>query len=120
VSDLRVYSLKNCDTCKKAIAWLTAQKAVFCVRDVRADGMTGDEVTAIVNTLGWEAAVNRRSTTWRQLDDAQKDGLDNAKAIELITANPTLMKRPVFVSGDTMLAGFSPKLQSELEALIKD
>ena len=90
----------------------------FTVRDVRADGMTSDEVSAIVNSLGWELAVNRRSTTWRQLDEVEKTGLDNAKAIALISANPTLMKRPVFVSGDKMLAGFTPKIQSELESLI--
>lgn len=118
MSALKVYSLKNCDTCKKALAWLTANNAEFSVRDVRADGITGDEVRAIVNSLGWELAVNRRSTTWRQLDETEKAGLDNDKAIVLISANPTLMKRPVFVSGDKMLAGFTPKVQSELETLI--
>ena len=119
MSDLKVYSLKNCDTCKKALAWLAASGTAHSVQDVRADGISGDEVASIVNTLGWELAVNRRSTTWRQLGDDQKADLDNAKAIALISDNPTLMKRPVFVAGDTMIAGFTPKVQSELEALIK-
>ena len=119
MSDLKVYSLKNCDTCKKALAWLAASGAAHSVQDVRADGISADEVASIVNTLGWELAVNRRSTTWRQLDDDQKADLDNAKAIALISENPTLMKRPVFVAGDTMIAGFTPKVQGELEALIK-
>lgn len=119
MSGLRVYSLKNCDTCKKALAWLAASGVEHSVRDVRADGICADEIASIVNALGWELAVNRRSTTWRQLGDDQKSGLDNAKAIDLIATNPTLMKRPVFVLGDTMMAGFNPKVQSELEALIK-
>ena len=119
MSELRVYSLKNCDTCKKALSWLAASGAEHSVRDVRADGISEDEITSIVNTLGWELAVNRRSTTWRQLDDGQKADLDNAKAIALIAANPTLMKRPVFVLGDTMIAGFTPKVQAELETLVK-
>lgn len=119
MSDLKVYSLKSCDTCKKALTWLAASGVEHSVCDVRADGISESEVSSIVSTLGWELAVNRRSTTWRQLDDAQKADLDNAKAIALISENPTLMKRPVFVSGDTMIAGFNPKIQVELEALIK-
>ena len=115
---MKVYSLKTCDTCKKALNWLAAQNAEFSVQDVRADGITAAEVANVVNTLGWELAVNRRSTTWRQLDDAQKAGLDSATAIDLISANPTLMKRPVFVSGDKMLAGFTPKMQAALETWI--
>lgn len=119
MSDLKVYSLKSCDTCKKALAWLATSGTAHSVCDVRADGISESEVAAVVNTLGWELAVNRRSTTWRQLDEAQKADLDSAKAIALISDNPTLMKRPVFVLGDKMIAGFNPKIQAELETLIK-
>lgn len=103
---LTVYTLKNCDTCKKAVKWLEAQGIAFKNHDVRADGLTKDITSQIVETLGWETALNRRSTTWRNLDDAQKTDVDNAKAIALIEEHPTLLKRPVFVGGDEMVAGF--------------
>ena len=119
MSELKVYSLKSCDTCKKALAWLATSGTEHTVCDVRADGISESEVAAVVNTLGWDRAGNKRSTTWRQLDDAQKADLDSAKAIALISENPTLMKRPVFVLGDQMIAGFNPKIQAELEALIQ-
>lgn len=103
---LTVYTLKNCDTCKKAIKWLEAEGIAFNNHDVRADGLTTETITQIVETLGWEKALNRRSTTWRNLDDGQKADVDDAKAIELIGEHETLLKRPVFVRGDEMVAGF--------------
>ncbi|MEP1206630.1 MAG: Spx/MgsR family RNA polymerase-binding regulatory protein [Rhizobiaceae bacterium] len=115
---LKIYALKNCDTCKKALAWLSGKNAEFDVHDVRADGLTDADVRPIVDSLGWEAAVNRRSTTWRNLADADKADLSNDKAVDLIVQNPTLMKRPVYVSGDTTLVGFNATVQDELETLI--
>jgi len=103
---LTVYSLKNCDTCKKAIKWLEEEQIAFQNRDVRADGLTRDIISGIVDVLGWETALNRRSTTWRNLDDVQKADIDNAKAIALIEEHPTLLKRPVFVGREKMTAGF--------------
>ena len=103
---LTVYTLKNCDTCKKAIKWLEAEGIVFKNHDVRADGLTPETITQIVETLGWEKALNRRSTTWRNLDEGEKADVDNAKAIGLIGEHETLLKRPVFVSGIEMVAGF--------------
>lgn len=103
---LTVYTLKNCDTCKKAIKWLEAEGIAFKNHDVRADGLSRETITQIVETLGWEKALNRRSTTWRGLSDEQKENVDNAKAIALITDHETLLKRPVFVVGGEMVAGF--------------
>lgn len=115
---MKVYSLKNCDTCKKAIKWLDAKGVDYQNHDVRADGLEQGAVESIVEALGWETAINRRSTTWRGLDDAEKEGLDNAKAVALILENPTLMKRPVFVSGDSVIAGFDAKAQAAVEAVL--
>ena len=113
---MKVYSLKNCDTCKKALIWLTAEGLDHTVQDVRADGISRDEITAIVTTLGWDQAVNRRSTTWRNLSDADRAGLDNDKAIELIVANPTLMKRPVIIDdAGQMTVGFTAAIQAQLK-----
>ncbi len=103
---LTVYTLKNCDTCKKAIKWLQAEGIEFKNHDVRADGLTKELITQIVETLGWEKALNRRSTTWRNLDEGQKAGVDDAKAVELIGEYETLLKRPVFVQGNEMVVGF--------------
>jgi len=118
VTPLKVFALKNCDTCKKALAWLSGRDAAFDVHDVRADGLTSNDVRPIVEALGWEAAVNRRSTTWRNLGDADKADLSNEKAVDLIVQNPTLMKRPVYVSGDTTLVGFNADVQEQLEPLL--
>ncbi|NKB52936.1 MAG: Spx/MgsR family RNA polymerase-binding regulatory protein [Rhizobiaceae bacterium] len=115
---MKIYALKNCDTCKKALAWLSGKNAAFNVHDVRADGMTTDDVRPIVEAVGWEAAVNRRSTTWRNLNDDDKADLSNDKAVDLIVQNPTLMKRPVYVSGDTTIVGFDSSAKEKLESLI--
>lgn len=103
---LTVYTLKNCDTCKKAIKWLEAEGIAFNNHDVRADGLSRETITQIVETLGWEKALNRRSTTWRGLEEVQKADLDDPKAIALIEEHETLLKRPLFVAGDEMVAGF--------------
>ena len=116
MSAVKVYSLKSCDTCKKALKWLAAQGIAHTVQDVRADGISRDEISQIVTTLGWEQAVNRRSTTWRNLDDTAKAGLDNDKAIELIAEQPTLMKRPVIIDdAGQMSVGFTAAVQTQLK-----
>ena len=103
---MKVFVLKTCQSCKKALAWLEEQNIAFTAHDVRADGLTRDVVAPIVQSLGWEKAVNRRSTTWRNLSEADRDRLDADKATTLIVDNPTLMKRPVFVTEQEVMAGF--------------
>ena len=115
---MKIFTLKNCDTCKKALKWLDTKGASYENHDVRADGLTKEQVTPLVEALGWETAINRRSTTWRGLGDVDKDNIDNSKAVDLIVANPTLMKRPIYVSGDDTIAGFDAKAQSAVEAMI--
>jgi arsenate reductase len=109
---LTVYTLKNCDTCKKALKWLEAEGVEFKNHDVRADGLSNETITEIVETLGWEKALNRRSTTWRNLDEEQKADVDNAKAIALIGKYETLLKRPVFVTDIEMIAGFDERARA--------
>lgn len=114
---MKVYTLKNCDTCKKALKWLEAEGIAFENHDVRADGVDAAWVTPVVEALGWETALNRRSTTWRGLSDAEKDGIDTAKAVALILDHPTLMKRPVFVNGDAVVCGFDAKAQTAVKSM---
>ncbi len=114
---MKVYTLKICDTCRKALKWLEAEGIAFENHDIRADGTSEDWVAPVVAALGPDTALNRRSTTWRGLSDAEKEGIDAAKAVALIVEHPTLLKRPVFVAGETVICGFDAKAQAALKAL---
>lgn len=114
---MKIYTLKNCDTCKKALKWLDAEGIAYENHDIRVDGTETEWVTPVVEALGWEIALNRRSTTWRNLGDADKEEIDAAKAVALIVTHPTLMKRPVFVGRDQTFCGFDAKAQAALKAL---
>ncbi|MDD9910671.1 MAG: Spx/MgsR family RNA polymerase-binding regulatory protein [Ahrensia sp.] len=113
---MKVYTLKSCDSCKKALKWLAEQGIAHEAHDVRADGLMESAVRHIVDTAGWEEAVNRRSTTWRGLSDADRADIDDDKAIALITANPTLLKRPVFVTEHEVMVGFNDAIKDWLAA----
>lgn len=103
---IKLVGLKNCDTCRKAKKWLESEGIDYQFHDVRQDGLTRDDLAAWVKDLGWEALLNKRGTTWRGLDDSVKDGVDEAKAIDLMVAHPALMKRPVFVTPKGVILGF--------------
>jgi len=115
---VKVYTLKNCDTCIKALKWLEAEGISYDNHDVRADGLEKETVQHIVESAGWEKALNRRSTTWRGLSDADKTDPVDAKAVHLIVEHPTLLKRPVFVSGSNVIVGFNAKAQEVVRTLI--
>jgi len=112
MSDLTVIHLKNCDTCRKAIKALTLAGHSLTLTDVRADGVTTKQVEAIAESVGWEAVLNTRSTTWRGLDAAQKDEMNATKAVALIVQYPTLMKRPAISDGKNTTVGWA-KAQQE-------
>ena len=114
---MKVYTLKNCDTCKKALKWLEAEGIEYDNHDVRADGLDKATVEHIVSAAGWEKALNRRSTTWRKLGDSDKAGPDNTKTVNLVVEHPTLLKRPVFVSGNDVIIGFDRRAQEAVEIL---
>ena len=102
-----LYGIKNCDTVKKARKWLDENTIAYQFHDFRNDGLDTKLLTKLEAKLGWENMLNRRSTSWRQLDKNQKDGLSSAKAISLMLATPTLIKRPVLNTGEQMLIGFN-------------
>ena len=112
MSEITVYHLKACDTCRKALKALTAKGYNITAIDVRADGVPKTELIKIAKAVGWEALLNTRSTTWRGLDAAQKADMNEAKALGLITAHPTLMKRPAIIGEQTTI-GWS-KAQQEI------
>ena len=109
---MRVFSLKTCDTCRKATKALNEAGQSYDLIDVRADGMTDDDIRTIVDAVGYEKALNRRSTTWRGLDDADKDDLNNDRAVQLISEHPTLLKRPAIVNGNTITVGWDKTAQT--------
>lgn len=111
-----IYGIKNCDTMKKAFKWLDAHGVDYEFHDFKKAGLDEKRLKAWVKQLGWEALVNRRGLTWRKLPEAEREDVNAAKAIALMLAKPSLVKRPVLDTGKTLQVGFKPE---EYEALFK-
>jgi len=109
-----LYGLKNCDTCRKASAWLTAHELSHEWHDLRAEGVDQAILTEWACRLGWENLLNRKSTTWRGLTETDRQDIDREKALALMLAHPALIKRPILVAGDKLLLGFVSDLYAEL------
>jgi arsenate reductase (glutaredoxin) len=107
---VRIYGIKNCDTMKKAFDWLKSHGIAYDFHDYRAEGIDAETVKAWCDKVGWEKVLNKASTTFKELPDAEKTGLDEDKAIALMTREPTMIKRPVLISGETILNGFKPAI----------
>jgi Spx/MgsR family transcriptional regulator len=103
-----IYGIPNCDTMKKARAWLESHGVAYAFHDYRASGLDPRTLDAWVDRLGWEVLLNKASTSFRALPDADRQGLDAKKAKALMLANPTMIKRPVLDLGDRLLVGFKP------------
>lgn len=106
--EITVYGIKNCDSVKKARVWLDAQQITYSFHDYRVDGLEPDLLSQFIDRLGVDAILNQRSTSWRQLNEAQKQDLTIEKAQQLILNNPTLLKRPIVAIGEQLLVGFNP------------
>jgi Spx/MgsR family transcriptional regulator len=104
---ITVYGIKNCDTVKKARAWLTQSQLDYRFHDYRVEGITEPLLQRFAAALGWEMLLNKRSTTWRQLTEAQKTDLNADKALQLLIDHPTLIKRPILETGDDFIVGFN-------------
>ena len=95
-----LFGIKNCDTVKKARRWLEDANIDYQFHDVREDDLSKNQVQTWVDALGWESVLNKRSTTWKQLSDDDKNTIDESKAISLMLEHPTLIKRPVLEHGE--------------------
>ncbi|MGX9964934.1 ArsC family reductase [Roseomonas sp. F4] len=104
-----LHGIRNCDTMKKARAWLEARGVAHVFHDYRVEGVPPGLLEAWVARLGWEVLLNRAGTTFRKLPEADREGLDEARAIALMRAQPALIKRPVLVAGEQLLVGFKPE-----------
>ncbi len=101
-----LYGLANCDTTRAARKWLDAAGVTYRFHDVRADGLSQKQVKAWADTLGWEKVLNRASTTWRGLDESEKQDVDAKRAVALIVQHPALLKRPLLEGAGELLQGF--------------
>lgn len=105
---ITLFGIRNCDTIKKARTWLDAHGVAYDFHDYRTMGIDRARLTAWVEELGWEAVLNRTGTTFRTLAPHDREGLDAAKAITLMLAHPSLIKRPMLDLGTRRVVGFSP------------
>jgi Spx/MgsR family transcriptional regulator len=103
-----VYGIKACDTMKKARTWLEAHGVDYAFHDYKALGADPGLLRRWSGKVGWEVLLNRSGTTFRGLPAEQKERIDEAKAIALMTAQPSMIKRPVVEAGDKLLVGFKP------------
>ena len=103
-----LYGIKACDTMKKARTWLDEHQVEYAFHDYKSVGIDRANLEKWCNEHGWQTVLNRAGTTFRKLDDAHKADLDQAKAIELMLAQPSMIKRPVLDLGDKTLVGFKP------------
>ncbi|QKR98565.1 ArsC family reductase [Sphingomonas sp. CL5.1] len=101
-----LYGIPNCDTVKKARAWLDQRGVAYAFHDYKKAGVDEAALRGWVARVGWEKLLNRAGTTFRKLPDEAKAGLDAEKAIGLMLANPSAIKRPVVTKGDALLVGF--------------
>ena len=109
---ITLYGIKACDTMKKARTWLDEHKVEYVFHDYKAVGIDRKHLQQWCNEHGWESVLNRAGTTFRKLSDADKSDLDQAKAIELMVAQPSMIKRPVLDLGNKTLLGFKPDTYS--------
>ena len=103
-----IYGIKACDTMKKARDWLDSHGVTYAFHDYKLVGIDRAHLERWSGQVGWEVLLNRSGTTFRKLPEADKAPLDQAKAIELMLAQPSMIKRPVLDLGDRLLVGFKP------------
>ncbi len=104
-----IYGIKNCDTMKKARAWLDAHGLTYNFHDYKAAGIERKRLENWCQAVGWETLLNRAGTTFRALPEVDKAGLTEKKAIGLMLAQPSMIKRPVLEIGGELLVGFKPE-----------
>ncbi|HTS39188.1 MAG TPA: ArsC family reductase [Xanthobacteraceae bacterium] len=107
---ITIYGIKNCDTMKKARAWLDGHKVAYEFHDYKTSGIDKKRLEAWTKKVGWERLLNKAGTTFRKLPDKDKTGLTEKKALALMLAQPSMIKRPVLeLSGGKLLVGFEPE-----------
>jgi arsenate reductase len=107
---LTIYGIRNCDTMKKARNWLDAHDVAYEFHDYKVSGIDQASLERWMKSVGWEVLLNRAGTTFRKLPDGDREGLNERKAIALMLAQPSMIKRPVLDLGGKLLVGFKPEI----------
>jgi arsenate reductase (glutaredoxin) len=105
-----IYGIKNCDTMKKARAWLDERGIAYIFHDYKAQGVERARLEAWAREVGWETLLNRAGTTFRKLPETSREGITEQKAITLMLDQPSMIKRPVLDIGGKLLVGFKPEI----------
>jgi Spx/MgsR family transcriptional regulator len=105
---VRIYGIKNCDTMKKAFDWLDQNGVAYDFHNYKTDGIDAATLKRWTKAIGWEKLVNKTGTTFKALPDTDKTDLDEAKALKLMAAHPSLIRRPVVEADGQVFAGFKP------------
>ena len=113
MATITIYGIKNCDTMKKARGWLDSHGVAYGFHDYKTEGVAKDQLKRWSDELGWETLLNRAGTTFRKLPDADKEGLNERKALALMLAQPSMIKRPVLDRGGKLLVGFKPEVYAK-------
>jgi arsenate reductase len=111
---ITIYGIKNCDTMKKARAWLDKHRVAYAFHDYKTAGIERERLEKWCKEVGWEALLNRAGTTFRKLPDRDKDTVDAKTAVALMLDQPSMIKRPVLdLGGGRLLVGFKPEIYAE-------
>ena len=111
---ITIYGIKNCDTMKKARAWLDKQGVDYAFHDYKSAGIERDKLERWAKKAGWETLINKAGTTFKKLPDKDKEGLTEKKALALMLAQPSMIKRPVLeLPGGRLLVGFKPEIYKD-------
>ena len=108
-----IYGIKNCDTMKKARAWLDKHRVAYDFHDYKSEGIDRKRLEGWAKEVGWETLLNRAGTTFRKLPDADRENMTAKKAVALMLAQPSMIKRPVLDHGGHLVVGFKPEIYSE-------
>ncbi len=109
----RIYGIRNCDTMKKALAWLDEQGQAYEFIDYKKAGIAASHLPDWLARADWSVLLNKRGLMWKKLSDDERDAVDRAKAEKLMAQYPALIKRPVLDTGKDLLIGFDPTLYAE-------
>ena len=111
---ITLYGIKNCDTMKKARSWLDAHEVQYTFHDYKAAGIDPAVLAHWCSEVGWETLLNRAGTTFRKLPENQKQNMNERKAMTLMAAQPSMIKRPVLEYGKRLLVGFTPEVYEQV------
>jgi arsenate reductase len=111
---MKIYGTRNCDTMKKAFAWLEGNRIPYEFHDYKKDGVPPGKLKEWAKRVGWPKLANTRGPTWRKIPDVEKAGIDEARALALLERYPSAIKRPVLETGSRLIVGFDPGDYSQL------